>query len=184
MKISSFSLNEWFTVICDYQSVKYYQSILRPLSFYLVLILSVVFGAGRLSAETLAPGATFPAFDKLQDQHEVAYAMPEGVSHVAVAFTMSVGKSANKALAEKGATYLPKQNSVFVANIYGMPAVGRFFAMPKMKKYPHRIMLADSEGLLEDFPQKEDCVTVFDLDATGKIAAIRYWNPEKEEIPF
>ena len=41
----------------------------------------------------------------------------------------------------------------FIANVYGMPAIGRFFAMPKMKKYPHRIMLADAEGLLDEFPQ-------------------------------
>jgi hypothetical protein len=102
----------------------------------------------------------------------------------AVAYTMSVGKSANQALAERGADYLVEQNSVFIANIYGMPAVGRFFAMPKMKKYPHRIMLADSEGLLDDFPQKEDLVTVFDLNASGKIEAIRFWDPKSGEYPF
>lgn len=120
----------------------------------------------------------------MQDQHEVTYALPEGVQHIAVAFTMSVGKSANQALAKKGAAYLPAQNAVFIANVYGMPAIGRFFAMPKMRKYPHRIMLADADGLLDDFPQKDDRVTVFDLDANGTIIAIRYWNPESAELPF
>jgi len=110
--------------------------------------------------------------------------MPEGVGHVAVAFTMGVGKSANKALAEQGADYLPDSDAVFIANIYGMPAIGRFFAMPKMRKYPHRIMLADAEGLLDDFPQEEDRVTVFDLDASGRILSIRYWDPESGEKPF
>jgi hypothetical protein len=95
-----------------------------------------------------------------------------------------VGKSANKALEKKGADYLPDRNAVFIANIYGMPAVGRFFAMPKMRKYPHRIMLADAEGLLDDFPQKDGKVTIFDLDAEGKIKAIRFWDPEKEKLTF
>jgi len=45
-------------------------------------------------------------------------------------------------------------------------------------------MLADAEGLLDDFPEKEDLVTVFDLDASGKIKTIRYWNPESGEYPF
>lgn len=164
-------------------SVKHYISNF-PLRLVTIMLSCALFGTGLANAAPLASGDNFPVLKDMQDQHEVAYVMPKGVEHVAVAYTMSVGKSANQALAKKGATYLPKQNSVFIANIYGMPAVGRFFAMPKMKKYPHRIMLADSEGLLDDFPQKEDRVTVFDLDATGKIVAIRYWNPEKEEIPF
>lgn len=140
--------------------------------------------AASLNAAPLEAGAPFPVLKDMQDQHEVTYAMPKGVQHVAVAYTMSVGKSANQALAERGADYLVEQNSVFIANIYGMPAVGRFFAMPKMKKYPHRIMLADSEGLLDDFPQKEDLVTVFDLNASGKIEAIRFWDPKSGEYPF
>jgi hypothetical protein len=144
----------------------------------------VALGVASLGAETLQPGTAFPQLENMQDQHELAYPLPEKVAHVAVAYTMSVGKSANQALAKQGADYLTEQNSVFIANIYGMPAVGRFFAMPKMKKYPHRIMLADAEGLLDDFPQKDGLVTVFDLDFNGQIVAIRYWNPESKETAF
>jgi len=163
--------------------VKHYLFNFRP-RFIIILFSCALFGTGLVTAAPLASGDHFPALKDMQDQHEVAYTLPRCVEHIAVAYTMSVGKSANGYFAKKGATYLPEQNAVFIANVYGMPAIGRFFAMPKMKKYPHRIMLADSEGLLEDFPQKDDRVTVFDLDATGKIVAIRYWNPEKEEITF
>jgi len=147
-------------------------------------MLAACLATSFLSGAPLEPGAAFPALENMQDQHELNYAMPEGVHHVAVAYTMSVGKSANRALAKKGANYLSEQDAVFIANIDGMPAVGRFFAMPKMRKYPHRIMLADAEGLLDDFPQKDDLVTVFDLDAAGTIVAIRYWDPKSEETPF
>jgi hypothetical protein len=163
--------------------VKYYLPTLRFRSIVIAFIYALC-GAGLAAAAPLAAGDSFPLFKGMQDQHEAPYAMPEGVEHVAVAFTMGVGKSANQALAKQGADYLPDSNAVFVANIYGMPAVGRFFAMPKMRKYPHRIMLADAEGLLYDFPQDDDRVTVFDLDASGKIVAVRYWDPESGEKPF
>ena len=65
-----------------------------------------------------------------------------------------------------------------------MPAVARLFAMPKMRKYPHRIILAESGGLLDDFPQKEDHVTIFDLDASRRVLAVRYWDPKSDQKPF
>jgi hypothetical protein len=163
--------------------VKHHFSSYRPLALFITLAF-VFLVAGRLTATPLAPGDAFPALKDMQDQHEASYALPKGLQHVAVAFTMSVGKSANKALAEKGASFLPDSKAVFIANIYGMPAIGRFFAMPKMRKYPHRIMLGDAEGLLDDFPQKEDRVTVFDLAADGTIKAIRYWDPSSDELTF
>jgi hypothetical protein len=97
---------------------------------------------------------------------------------------MSVGKAANRYLAEQGKDFLPSEHAIFVANIYGMPGIGRFFAMPKMKKYPHRIMLADAEGLLDAFPQEDGKVTVFELGAKGEIKAITFWDPKSGSKPF
>ena len=71
-----------------------------------------------------------------------------------------------------------------IANIYGMPGIGRFFAMPKMRKYPHRIMIADAEGLLDNYPQEDDVVTLFELDKEGEIKTISFWNPESDTQPF
>ncbi len=149
-----------------------------------IIACSALLCSGLLSGAMLEPGMAFPVLKNMQDQHEQAYEMPAATQHVAVAYTMSVGKSANKYFASKGASYLPRSAAVFIANIDGMPAVGRFFAMPKMRKYPHRIMLADAEGLLDDFPQEDGRVTVFDLDAAGKITMIRFWDPTAEESPF
>jgi hypothetical protein len=97
---------------------------------------------------------------------------------------MSVGKAANRYLTEQGKDFLPTKHAIFVANIYGMPGIGRFFAMPKMKKYPHRIMLADAEGLLDAFPQKDDKVTVFELGPKGVIEVISFWDPKSETNLF
>ena len=150
----------------------------------LIAVLYTFLSVGFLQGAILEPGVAFPELTDMQDQHGVAYTLPDGVKHIAVAFTMGVGKSANKYFAEKGGEFLPENNAVFIANIYGMPAIGRFFAIPKMQKYPHRIMLADAEGLLDNLPQKDSFVTIFDIDNKGKIIAIRYWDPRSGELPF
>lgn len=155
-----------------------------PTFFLRALCVASVFLASVASAAPLAVGDAFPKLDNMQDQHEVAYAVPADTRYVAVAFTMSVGKAANRYFATEGADFLPSEHAVFIANIYGMPGIGRFFAMPKMRKYPHRIMLADAEGLLDSYPQEDGSVTVFKLDQTGKIKAISFWNPKSETKPF
>ena len=156
-----------------------HQTFVRTVAFFTAVLLTHVASAAPLSV-----GDSFPVLDGMQDQHEAAYPMPEGTRHVAVAFSMGAGKAANRYSSEQGAAYLPAEEAVFIANIYGMPGIGRLFAMPKMKKYPHRIMIADEEGLLDDFPQEDGRVTIFDLDAAGKITAIRYWGSKSEESPF
>ena len=152
---------------------------------FIFILLSVLTAVG-LHAAAVKVGQRFPALTDMQDQHEKAYPMPAGLRHVIVAYTMGSGKSANGYFADQknAASFLPEHDALFIANVYGMPAIGRFFAMPKMRKYPHRIMLADAEGLLDDFPQQEKRVTVFDLDASGKITAIRYWDPKSEKLTF
>jgi predicted transcriptional regulator len=148
------------------------------------LCVASIFIGSMASAATLEVGDSFPPLANMQDQHEVAYAVPEDTQYIAVAFTMSDGKAANRYFEAQGAEFLPSKDAVFIANIYGMPGIGRFFAMPKMRKYPHRIMLADEEGLLDAFPQEEDAVTIFELDDRGQIKAISFWNPKSEVAPF
>jgi hypothetical protein len=94
------------------------------------------------------------------------------------------GKAANRYFSEQGAAYLPAEEAVFIANIYGMPGIGRLFAMPKMRKYPHRIMIADEEGLLDFLPQENGVVTVFELNEIGGIESIIYWDPSSDVTPF
>lgn len=152
---------------------------------FIFILLSLLAAVG-LHADAVKVGQRFPALTDMQDQHEQAYPWPADLRHVIVAYTMGSGKLANGYFADQknAASFLPEHDALFIANVYGMPAVGRFFAMPKMKKYPHRIMLADAESLLDDFPQQEGRVTVFDLDAGGTITAIRFWDPDSEELTF
>jgi len=117
-----------------------------------------------------------------KDQHGNAFQLKKGVRYLLVTFDMSTGKKANKALAEKGEAYLTKKKAVYVANIHGMPGIGRAFALPKMRRYPHTIILADEEDLLTKYPRKEKLVTVLKLDDQGKVLSIFFWDPKTQKI--
>ena len=116
------------------------------------------------------------------DKNGNNYTFTKGTRFILVSFDMSTGKKANKALAQKGANYLPQNKAVFIAHIHGMPEIGRFFALPKMKRYPHPIILADAKDLLTPFPQHQGSVTVLKLDSQAKIIAISFWDPSVQKI--
>lgn len=135
------------------------------------------------AAELLKPGATVPAIEA-KDQHEQPFTLGDGVAWLLISFDMGTGKAANGYFEKKGAPFLGDHQAVYVANIHGMPGVGRMFALPKMRKYPHRIVLADDEHLLDPFPREEDRVTVIKLGPGRVVQSIAFWNPRKEEAPL
>ena len=146
---------------------------------YLALWLFLV--SAVLADEPLKVGDLVPSF-KAKDQHGHEYELSSGVQRMFVSFDMSTGKEANAYFARKGAGLLPNAQAIYVSNIYGMPSIGRVFALPKMRKYPHRIILADSENLLARYPQQKDRITVLSLDANLRITGVAFWNP-KEDVP-
>lgn len=117
-----------------------------------------------------------------KDKFDKPYTFKTGTGYLLVSFDMSTGKKANKALAEKGAEYLGQHKAVYMANIHGMPGIGRAFAIPKMKRYPHPIILADDEKLIAKFPSQEGKVTVLKLSSSGKIEKVSYWDPSAEKV--
>ncbi|HEX7861184.1 MAG TPA: hypothetical protein VF773_12700 [Verrucomicrobiae bacterium] len=130
-----------------------------------------------LADEPLKVGDLLPSF-KAKDQHGMEFELKPGLQRMFVSFDMSTGKEANAQFAAKGPDFLPSAHAIFVSNIYGMPGIGRVFALPKMRKYPHRIILADSENLLARYPQQKDRVTVLSLDGNLKITEVSFWNPK------
>ena len=142
----------------------------------------VLFGASyasALAAEKYQVGDTFASFTT-KDQQEKSYTFAAGTRLVIVAFEMGAGKAANAFLEKQPAEFLGAHQAIFVSNIHGMPGIGRMFALPKMKKYPHRILLADAEDFLARYPTQEDQLTVFTLDDKAVITGIRYVNPKKD----
>jgi hypothetical protein len=115
-------------------------------------------------------------------QHEQAFTFKPGETRfLLVSHDMETGKKANGVLTTVGAGNLAEKKVVYLANIHGMPGVGRMFALPKMRKYSHTIVLGDDAGLIARFPQQAGKVTVLKLDA-GKVASVGYWNPGAEPL--
>lgn len=102
------------------------------------------------------------------------------LSFLIVSYEMQPAKTVNGYLEKKPSDYLETHRAAFLSDIHGMPGIGRFFALPKMKKYPHRILLADSDTLLARHPTKAGRVTVFSFDDKGVITEIRHLDPEKD----
>lgn len=154
---------------------------LRSLAVCLVWV--SLLGAGRARAaevETYKVGAVLEAFE-VKDAKEGTFQYEPGkLAFLIVSYEMPTGKAVNTYLAGKPADYLETHRAAFLADIHGMPGVGRFFALPKMKRYPHRILLGDSGTLLLRHPVKEGRVTVFSFDAKGAITAIRHLDPAKD----
>lgn len=147
---------------------------------HLLLILGVLIPA-LASAAAAAPyvvGDAFAAFTT-KDQHDQPFAYEGGARLVVVAFEMDTGKAANAFLEKKGAEFLAQKRALFLSNIHGMPGIARTFALPKMRKYPHRILLADAPDFLARYPSRENHLTALTLDDKGAITAIRF-VPKKE----
>lgn len=132
-------------------------------------------------ADVYQKGSKINAF-QATDQHGVAYTFEaKSTNFVLVSFDMETGKAANAALTAKGAEFLPNKKAVYVANIFGMPKIGRMFALPKMKKYTHRIVLGDDANMLVPFPQEAGKVTILKV-RNGVVQNISYWSPATQGI--
>lgn len=140
-------------------------------------------------ALAIIPAAAAPYTDgqrvesfQAKDQFDNAFTFkPSDYRYLLVSHDMETGKKANAALSPLGKDYLTSKKAVYMANIFGMPGIGRMFAMPKMKKYNHKIILADDAALIARFPEQAGKVTVLTL-SDGKVSSIAYWTPDKEGI--
>ena len=149
-------------------------------SFFLPLLASalMIFPADAAPYET---GAKVEPFTS-KDQHENAFTLkPSETRFLLVSHDMETGKKANAVLTTVGPENLKRDKIVYLANIHGMPGVGRMFALPKMRKYSHTIILGDDANLIAKFPEQSGKVTVLKLSG-GKVAGVKYWTPGEETL--
>jgi len=132
-------------------------------------------------AAPLTVGDALPAFSA-KDQFGRDFNSTNHVRFLLVATEMSSAKAANQMLAAQGGDFLGTNHAAYLMDIHTMPAAARWFAIPKMKKYPQRIVLVDSAETLTDFPVRPGCVTVLALTAAGRIQKISFWNPNQKSM--
>ncbi|OYV05573.1 MAG: hypothetical protein CFE26_10915 [Verrucomicrobiales bacterium VVV1] len=155
---------------------------MKPFQTILKMTAAVaVFAASIAFADPYAVGSKVTPFSA-NDQHGAAFTLDtKATRFMLVSFDMETGKKANASLTGLGADYLPGKKAIYVANIFGMPGIGRMFAIPKMKGYAHRIILGDDANLLTPYPQQPAKVTVLKLD-DGKVTKVSYWDPAAEGV--
>lgn len=90
-----------------------------------------------------------------------------------VAFEKSTGADINEYLSKQNSDFLEKHHSYFIANISAMPSfVTKLFALPKMRKYKHSILLIYDEKS-HDFLKKDGMVSVYDIE-NEKVNDVKY----------
>lgn len=150
---------------------------LIPLSFTLI----AVFCTGSVLAKPYAQGDRVAPFH-CRDQHGKPFSFePAATDFLLVSHDMETARKANSVLHAMGKDYLEGKKAVYIANMHGMPAIGRMFAIPKMRRYTHRIVLVEDEELIARFPDHAGAVTVMKMNG-GKVMSIKDWQPGEEPI--
>ena len=146
---------------------------LLALGFFLLCV--------SVRAAQLSVGDAVPAI-AANDQHGTAFQFTNGLRFLLVATEMAASKSANQKLAAQGAGFLEQHQAAYLMDIHTMPGVARVFALPKLRKQPHRIVLVDTADALAAFPVQPGRVTVLALTPAGRVQKISFWDPAREPV--
>jgi hypothetical protein len=117
----------------------------------------------------------------LNDQFGNPHTIDKNVSKIIITFDKKSSVLANKfiSLKKDSANYLAEHKMAFVANISKMPAlITKLFALPKMKKYKHTILLIDDDDNNMFLSEKKH-ISIYDLK-DGIIQNITYIRGLKE----
>ena len=146
---------------------------------FLLLVLSSFCHAA--TAQTLIVGDAVPTVSA-KDQYGTNFILSANLRYLLIVKEMACAKSANHKLADQGAGFLGQHQAAYLMDIHTMPGIARFFALPKLRKYPERIVLIDTAEALDRFPVQEGKVTVLTLTPELRIKKICYWNPDRDPI--
>jgi hypothetical protein len=118
------------------------------------LVAISLFGAPYKVGQSVAPL-------QLQDQWGKKSTLKVMPHTLVMAFEKGTGATVNEYLASHDKNYLKKNKAVFIADISQMPNfITETFALPKMRKYPHTVLLIRDEEQGLKFPGEEEKITV------------------------
>lgn len=141
-------------------------------------ILFTLFVAGVTFANALNLGDATPTF-KIKDQFEKVQTIKADTKTILVAADKDMSEVLRDYLLTKPKGFLEENKAYYVADISGMPSlIAKFFALPKMKKYPFSILLLDDTNK-EKFTKKDGTITVYTLN-NGKITNKKFISKTKD----
>ena len=131
-----------------------------------------------LNASNFSIGDQIQAFT-LPDQFGKEHTIDSSIKTIIVSFEKATGADMNKFLNAHEPNYLKNHHAVFIANISQMPSlITKLFAMPKMKKYKHTILIINDEDN-HQFLHYEDKIVIYTLK-NGVISEINFVYTAKE----
>ena len=123
-------------------------------------------------ANALSIGDATPTFD-IKDQFEKTHKIGPDAKTILVAGDKGTGVIIKEYLLKQDKGFVEANKIYYVADISGMPSlISKFFAIPKMKKYPFSVLLVDEEQT-KSFSKKDDTITVYSV-TDGKVSDIKY----------
>lgn len=126
---------------------------MKKVIVFALLALSL-FGAPYKTGQSVMPLDLEDQFGK----RTTLKAMPKTLI---MAFEKGTGATVNEYLTTQDKGYLKKNNAAFVADISQMPNfITEAFALPKMRKYAHTVLLIRDEEQGLKFPAQEEKITV------------------------
>ncbi len=129
-------------------------------------------------ANALSVGDNIPNF-KIKDQFEKENVIKADTKIVLFAGDKGMSEVLRDYLKAKPKGFLESKKAYYMADISGMPSlIAKFFALPKMKKYPFSILLVDEEQT-KSFDKKEENITVYTVK-DAKVSNIKYIKTAKE----
>jgi len=123
-------------------------------AIFALLAAAGLWGAAYQVGQSVAP---LDLSDQFGKKHTLKV-MPETLI---MAFEKGTGATVNEYLAAQPKEYLARHKAAFVADISQMPNfITESFALPKMRKYPHTVLLIRDEEQGLRFPGEEEKITV------------------------
>ncbi len=129
-------------------------------------------------ANALNIGDKVPSF-QIKDQFDKKHSIKADTKLIVVAGDMDASDVLKEYLKAKPKGFLESKKAYYIADISGMPSlISKFFALPKMKKYPFSILLVDEEQV-KSFDKKDENITVY-IIKDGKVSDKKYIKTAKE----
>lgn len=129
---------------------------MKKIIFLLVIAVSV-WGAAYNVGQSIQPL-------NLKDQFGKIHSLKEMPHTLIMVYEKGTSATVNEYLSLQDKGYLNAHNTAFIADISGMPSfITTAFAIPKMQKYPHIVLLIDDEEFGLKFPGQEEKITVIKL---------------------
>jgi len=131
-------------------------------------------------AEQIQIGSRLQGFE-LEDQFGKPHSIQKMPRTLILTFEKKTGAFVNQFLTRQGSRYLAEHDALYIADIARMPSlITTMFALPKMRKYTHTILLAYGKDFQKHFPIRDGMATVIRFDPSSTVTGFAFVSSEEE----